>query len=123
MHALLSRSVRPYVCSSCRSGLRISTRGLASQVQDSATRPDVYDVVCVGGGPAGLSLLSALRASPVTSKLRTAIIETQDFEKLRGWQMKPGEYANRTVSLAPSSVSFLKRIGVWDHVDTARVQP
>jgi ubiquinone biosynthesis monooxygenase Coq6 len=27
----------------------------------SAPSPDVYDVVCVGGGPAGLSLVAALR--------------------------------------------------------------
>lgn len=62
-------------------------------------------------------------ASPITSKLRTAIIETQDFDKMRKWQMEPTEYSNRTVSLAPSSVSFLRQIGVWDHVDRDRVQP
>lgn len=27
------------------------------------TKPDIYDVVCVGGGPAGLSLVNALRMS------------------------------------------------------------
>lgn len=60
MHALIRQSVRPYVCSSCRSGLRLSSaRALTSQA--SASRPDIYDVVCVGGGPAGLSLLAALR--------------------------------------------------------------
>lgn len=29
----------------------------------STPKPDIYDVVCVGGGPAGLSLLTALRMS------------------------------------------------------------
>ncbi|KAI5300924.1 putative ubiquinone biosynthesis monooxygenase [Ascosphaera pollenicola] len=42
---------------------------------------------------------------------------------MRKWQMEPTEYSNRTVSLCPSSVSFLKQIGVWDHVDRDRVQP
>jgi len=29
--------------------------------------PEIFDVVCVGGGPAGLSLLTALRMTPTKS--------------------------------------------------------
>ncbi len=41
-------------------------RGLATEA--GMTEPEIYDVVCVGGGPAGLSVLAALRtSSPILS--------------------------------------------------------
>jgi hypothetical protein len=54
----ISRAIlRPYVCQSCRHGIGAGRRRFGSK-SDS---PDIYDVVCVGGGPAGLGLLAALR--------------------------------------------------------------
>jgi len=38
-----------------------------------ATGPEIYDVVCVGGGPAGLALLSALRKYTYTIRIQTVI--------------------------------------------------
>jgi len=35
-------------------------RTFASSCRRLAGQPDLYDVVCVGGGPAGLSLLAGL---------------------------------------------------------------
>lgn len=46
---------RPYIRTSCTC-LPQLRRAYAT----NAT-PEIYDVVCVGGGPAGLSLLTALR--------------------------------------------------------------
>ncbi|KAL1984381.1 hypothetical protein VTN96DRAFT_9242 [Rasamsonia emersonii] len=117
----LARSVlRPYVCPSCRRGLQSGRRGYAS---NSDQIPDIYDVVCVGGGPAGLALLAALRASPLTSELKVALIESQNLNKARNWSSAPHEFSNRCSSLTPSSVSFLQKIGAWKHVDSSRVQP
>ena len=48
--------LRPYICQSCSRSLKLKSRQYAT-----AASPDIYDVVCVGGGPAGLSLLTALR--------------------------------------------------------------
>lgn len=46
-----------YVCPSCQRGLRSVQRTFASY---SPQLPDIYDIVCVGGGPAGLGLVTAL---------------------------------------------------------------
>ncbi|KAH8697768.1 hypothetical protein BGW36DRAFT_174902 [Talaromyces proteolyticus] len=111
---------RPYVCPSCRRGLQPrGRRGFSSAIGET---PDIYDVVCVGGGPAGLALVAALRASPITSKLRIALVESQDLAKSRSWALSPDEYSNRCSSLTPTSVSFLQNIGAWKHVDNTRVQ-
>lgn len=45
-----------FVCRSCSRTARSQWRRSYSTSKD-----DIYDVVCVGGGPAGLSLLTALR--------------------------------------------------------------
>jgi ubiquinone biosynthesis monooxygenase Coq6 len=77
----------------------------------TADAPEVYDVVCVGGGPAGLSLLAGLKASPVTSGLKVALIEGQDLQKNR-LQKDVGveSFSNRCSSLTPASVRNLKGI-------------
>ncbi|KAH7076396.1 hypothetical protein BKA63DRAFT_542393 [Paraphoma chrysanthemicola] len=90
----------------------------------SADAPEVYDVVCVGGGPAGLSLLSGLKASPATNSLKVALIEGQDLQKNRLRKDASLEsFSNRCSSLTPASVKNLQEIGAWRHVNSARVQP
>ena len=98
----------------------------------------MYDVVCVGGGPAGLSLLAALRnplrlqishhtntlsgSSPATANLKIALIESQSLSATRAFSLPSTQFSNRCSSLTPSSVRFLDEIGAWDHVDKERVQ-
>jgi ubiquinone biosynthesis monooxygenase Coq6 len=75
----------------------------------SADAPEVYDVVCVGGGPAGLSLLSGLKASPATNSLKVALIEGQDLQKNRLRKDASLEsFSNRCSSLTPASVKNLQ---------------
>ncbi|MCJ1420317.1 putative ubiquinone biosynthesis monooxygenase [Xylographa parallela] len=112
--------VRPFFCRSCAKALRQRRRTYATA---STTKPELYDVVCVGGGPAGLSLLTALRASPVTSSLKLALVESQDLSKTSTWSLPPHQYSNRASSLTPSSKVFLERIGAWPHLDHSRIQP
>ncbi|TGJ85920.1 hypothetical protein E0Z10_g2893 [Xylaria hypoxylon] len=97
------------------------SRGVRSYA--STSRPDIYDVVCVGGGPAGLSLLAALKANPTTAGLRVALVEAQDLSKLRSWQLPSDLFSNRCSSLTPSSANFLDKIGALSHVQRERVQP
>ncbi|KAJ5809937.1 uncharacterized protein N7503_002155 [Penicillium pulvis] len=119
MRSITRAAFRPYVCPSCRHGIGAGRRQLRTQAAQSA---EIYDVVCVGGGPAGLGLLAALRASPITSKLKVALVESQDLGKARGWNLDSSQFSNRVSSLTPSSVDFLQKIGAWEHLDIDRVQ-
>src|SRR5690242_16603163 len=75
----------------------------------STAAPEVYDVVCVGGGPAGLSLLAGLKASPVTRGLKVALIEGQDIQKNRlSKDASLDSFSNRCSSLTPASVRNLQ---------------
>jgi hypothetical protein len=52
---------RQYVCTSCRRSLAIANRRTFTTT--SPKKPDLYDIVAVGGGPVGLALLAALSMS------------------------------------------------------------
>ncbi|KAL5340795.1 ubiquinone biosynthesis monooxgenase [Aspergillus crustosus] len=119
MRPISSSALRPYVCASCRAARPFNKRNFTKP----APVTDIYDVVCVGGGPAGLALLAALRASPATSKLKVALVESQDLDKSRAWKLDSQQFSNRVSSLTPSSVSFLQKIGAWNHLDVSRTQP
>ena len=88
----------------------------------TTNQPDIYDVVCIGGGPAGLALLSALKANPSTQTLKIALLDAQDLGKTRDTTFVDDEYSNRCSSLTPSSVKFLRRIGVWESIASNRTQ-
>ncbi|KAF4624540.1 hypothetical protein G7Y89_g13632 [Cudoniella acicularis] len=117
--SLRARQLSGYTCSSCTRQLRRQRRNYGTS---SPRSPEVFDVVCVGGGPAGLSLLAALRANPITSFLKIALIESQSLTPLRSYAPSPTAYSNRCSSLTPNSVRFLKDIGAWEHVRAERVQ-
>ncbi|KAF7508014.1 hypothetical protein GJ744_009911 [Endocarpon pusillum] len=120
MKALRTPRVNGSICSACRYRLSHPQRGIASSARSS---PEIYDVVAVGGGPVGLALIAALKSSPRTRHLKTALIESQPLSKLLGWDPRADEYSNRASSLTPASVSFLDAIGAWKHVEQSRVQP
>lgn len=101
----------------------VRTQLYARQRCASTSAPEIYDVVCVGGGPAGLSLLTGLRASKATSNLKIALIESQDLQKNRQRNTTLDAFSNRCSSLTPASVKNLQEIGAWSHVNSVRVQP
>jgi ubiquinone biosynthesis monooxygenase Coq6 len=113
------------------------TRTFATAAQRNAANPELYDVVCVGGGPAGLSLLAGLSmniilmglaiansnglgASPATSGLKVALIESLDLAKNQVQTSSPTIYSNRCSSLTPASVKYLKGINLQHFMLTTK---
>ncbi|KAF7370679.1 Ubiquinone biosynthesis monooxygenase COQ6, mitochondrial [Mycena sanguinolenta] len=90
----------------------------------STSPPEEYDVVIVGGGPAGLALASALGSSQlVRESLRVALVEASDLSKVLDWTPAAGTFSNRASSLTNKSQTFLKDIGAWNYVDEERTCP
>lgn len=89
----------------------------------SVASHQIYDVVIVGGGIAGLSLATALEQDALTSQaLRVALIEGNDLTPVRDWKLDSKHFSNRVSSLTPSSRAFFDRLGVWGHIDHSRVK-
>lgn len=96
-------------------------RNLYSTAATTSKDPEIYDLVCIGGGPAGLSLISALQSKSSTKDLKIALIDGQDLTSSR----KPTNshaYSNRCSSLTPSSVRFLQDAGAWNYINASRLQ-
>ena len=69
-----------------------------------------FDIVIVGAGLAGASLAVALRGSP----LRLALVEAHP-------PAAGGD--GRAYAVSPAGMAFLHEIGVWPHLDPARLTP
>lgn len=85
-----------------------------------------YDVVIVGGGPAGLALANALGTrlslfsrrvfirqhigskEELQNNLKIALVEAGDLSKVRDWSPPTDTFSNRVVSLTNASQAFLK---------------
>ncbi|TAJ17403.1 MAG: FAD-binding protein, partial [Rugosibacter sp.] len=79
-----------------------------------------FDIVIVGGGLAGLALAAALRRS----SLSVALVEgTVPIFPAKG----PGDFStmrdSRVYAISPANARFLEQIGIWQHLDHARMEP
>ena len=70
-----------------------------------------FDIVIVGGGLAGLALAAALRRS----SLSVALVEGQAPAIPQGWD-------SRVYAISPANARFLDEVGVWRHLDAARME-
>lgn len=78
----------------------------------------------MGGGPAGLSLLAALKSNPKTLHLSCTLVEALKLGGVHSFALlPPPHYTNRIVSLTPKSVQFMKdKLGSWDALHLSRVK-
>ncbi|HRP97291.1 MAG TPA: UbiH/UbiF family hydroxylase [Rhodocyclaceae bacterium] len=71
-----------------------------------------FDVVVVGGGLAGASVAVALRRT----QLKIAVVEARR-------PVRPGGWDTRIYAISPVNKEFLAQLGVWKHLDAARLTP
>lgn len=100
-------------------------RFLATAAKSSAGPTiEAADIVIIGGGPAGLSLASAVKASPVLQGLKCTLVEGGKLvESLEKFYESPPQFIDkRVVSITPASMDFFKQIGSWDYVKKDRTE-
>jgi ubiquinone biosynthesis UbiH/UbiF/VisC/COQ6 family hydroxylase len=71
-----------------------------------------FDLIIVGSGLAGASLAVALRGS----RLKIGLIEHAQPQFPSGWD-------SRVYAISPSNAAWLAQMGVWEHLDPARMAP
>ncbi len=71
-----------------------------------------FDLIVVGAGLAGAAFAAALRGS----RLRIALVEAMPPRREGGWD-------SRIYAYSPENAAFLRELGVWQHLDLARLSP
>ncbi|MCP5291169.1 MAG: UbiH/UbiF family hydroxylase [Burkholderiales bacterium] len=74
-----------------------------------------FDMVVIGGGLVGASLVAALRSSG----LRIALIEPREPSSLPSDE----SWDSRIYAISPGSVDFLRDLGIWQRMDASRLTP
>ena len=79
-----------------------------------------FDLVIIGGGLAGLALAAALRRS----SLSVALVENSvPAFSSKGSADCSATWDSRVYAISPANAHFLEQIGIWQHLDHARMEP
>lgn len=90
----------------------------------TSSSPQLQDIVIIGGGPAGLSILAALQNSSKTEHLKCTLIEANSLQSMRDFEEEPPEhFTNRVVSLTNTTLEFMeKKLGNYDFLNHDRMK-
>lgn len=91
----------------------------------TAATPKLQDVAVVGGGPAGLSVIAALKANEKTRHLKCTLIEGNSLEVVRKFAQQPPQDPHiRNIALTSVTREFMQnKIGSWEHIKQDRIKP
>ncbi|KAJ2773528.1 putative ubiquinone biosynthesis monooxygenase [Coemansia nantahalensis] len=81
--------------------------------------PELYDVVVVGGGPAGCALAGALGS--LCGK-RIALVDSGKLGDTRQWEPPGDTYLPRALQITEGNKEYLARLGLWDQCYLDRIQ-
>ncbi len=73
-----------------------------------------YDIVIIGGGPAGLSFACSM----IEADVKVLVVEKSNIDAIANPQAD-----GREIALTHLSLKILKKLGVWDLIDHAQVAP
>jgi len=73
-----------------------------------------YDIVIIGGGPAGLSFACSM----IEANVKVLVVEKSNIDAIANPQAD-----GREIALTHLSLKILKKLGVWDLIDHAEVAP
>ncbi|KAH7663677.1 ubiquinone biosynthesis monooxygenase Coq6 protein [Dioscorea alata] len=79
-----------------------------------------HDIAIVGGGMVGLAFACALSSMPLTKQLSIAIIDSNPALSSRQCFNKNAIPDPRVSTVTPSTISFFKEVGAWEHVQQQR---
>lgn len=114
--------------SSLRMNAMLARRLMATTAKPSFTSKPVStvlsDILIVGAGPAGLTLASAIKNSPILQDLKCTLVESSRItEEMNDYlEHPPKYYSNRCVSITPATIDYLKKIGTWNFIKEERIQ-
>lgn len=102
-------------------------RFMATSVKPAVSKTGsttLSDILIVGAGPAGLTLASAIKNSPVLQDLKFMLVESSRItEDMNDYYASPPKYySNRCVSITPATIDYLKKIGTWNFIKEERIQ-
>eukprot|EP00249_Psilotum_nudum_P008936 c21604_g1_i1 orf=333-2006(-) len=96
-----------------------------SEVCPERVKPEAmeYDILIVGGGMVGAALGCSIAKNPLLASLRVAIIDSSSSIGVSQGMPKNAIPDPRVSAITPATVSFLKDMGAWDHIETCRHAP